>query len=407
MTIITDNQPQNQLIFAVCEKFLLFYPKNADFLYKNAFFQRRNALFGVSFLGLQAYNKYKLRICIYKMKFETEVYPVEQSTPSSNADLIVIGGGPAGIFAAFYAGMRQASVKIIESMPQLGGQLAALYPEKYIYDVAGFPKVRAQELVDSLVSQMSQFPVDVRLEEKVLKVEKLGERQFEVTTDQGQYTAKAIVITAGSGAFSPKRLELPEAARFEKKNLHYFIKDLNMFKGQRVLISGGGDSAVDWAMMLEPIAEQVTLIHRRDKFRAHEHSVEQLMKSKVRVATPKEIITLHGDEYIEAVTLKDTKSGEEEQIPVDAVIVNYGFNSSLGPIVEWGMNIEQGSIVVDTRMESSISGIFAAGDITTYPGKVKLIAAGFGEAPTAINNAKVYIDPEARLSPGHSSSMKR
>lgn len=322
-------------------------------------------------------------------------------------DILIIGGGPAGMFAAFYGGMRQASVRLIESMPQLGGQLAALYPEKYIYDVAGFPKVTAQELVNSLKKQMDHFNPDVRLEEKVLGVEKLDERLFAVTTDKGVHHAKSVIVTAGVGAFEPRRLELPEAAQYEKSNLHYFVSDLQQFKGQRVLISGGGDSAVDWALMLEPIAEQVTLIHRRDKFRAHEHSVEQLMNSKVQVITPTEITALHGDaSRIERVTLTNTKSKEAMELDVDAVIVNFGFVSSLGPISEWGLNIEGGSIIVDSRMETNIPGLFAAGDITTYPGKLKLIAVGFGEAPTAINNAKVYIDPSAKLSPGHSSSMK-
>lgn len=172
------------------------------------------------------------------------------------------------------------------------------------------------------------------------------------------------------------------------------------------MISGGGDSAVDWALMLEPIAEKVTLIHRRDKFRAHEHSVENLMNSKVNIVTPTEITKLQGSDRIEQVTLKDIKTGEETVHDVDAVVVNFGFVSSLGPIAEWGLNIENGSIVVDSRMETNIPGIFAAGDITTYPGKLKLIAVGFGEAPTAINNAKVYIDPTAKLSPGHSSNLK-
>lgn len=321
-------------------------------------------------------------------------------------DIIIIGGGPTGMFAAFYGGMRQTSVKILESMPQLGGQLSALYPEKYIYDVAGFPKVRAQELVDSLVQQMNHFPVNVCLEEKVLKVEKKDERLFEITTEKAVHCCKALIITAGVGAFEPRRLELPEAASFERKNLHYFVSDLHAFKGQKVLISGGGDSAVDWALMLEPIAEQVTLIHRRDKFRAHEHSVETLMKSKVNVITPKEITKLHGTDRIEKVTLQDVKKGSVLDIDVDAVIVNFGFVSSLGPIAEWGFEIDNGSIIVDSRMETSIPGIFAAGDVTIYPGKLKLIAVGFGEAPTAINNAKVYIDPEAKLSPGHSSNMK-
>ncbi len=310
------------------------------------------------------------------------------------------------MFAAFYAGMRQASAKIIESMPQLGGQLSALYPEKYIYDVAGFPKVRAQELIDNLSQQMNLFPTEVCLEEKVVKVEKKEERLFEVTTNKGVHYSRAVVITGGIGAFQPRKLDLPEASRYENSNLHYFVKDLQAFAGQKVVITGGGDSAVDWALMLEPVAEQVTLVHRRDKFRAHEHSVETLMQSRVNVVTPKEIVQLHGEDRIHKVTLKDIQSGELTEMETGAVIVNFGFVSSLGPITEWGLAIENGSIVVDSRMETSIPGIFAAGDITTYPGKLKLIAVGFGEAPTAINNAKVYIDPKARLSPGHSSNMK-
>ncbi|MCA0755524.1 NAD(P)/FAD-dependent oxidoreductase [Paenibacillus sp. N4] len=321
-------------------------------------------------------------------------------------DLVIIGGGPAGLFAAFYGGMRQASVKLIESMPQLGGQLAALYPEKYIYDVAGFPKVTAQELVDRLKEQLELFKPEICLEEKVTNVVKRDERLFEVMTDKSVHYAKAVIITAGVGAFEPRRLELPGADKYEKKNLHYFVGDLQRFKGQKVLVSGGGDSAVDWALMLEPIAESVTLIHRRDKFRAHEHSVDTLMKSKVQILTPKEITALHGDEFIRKVTLSDVKTKQTAELDVDAVIINFGFVSSLGPIADWGIRIENGSIAVDTRMETNIAGIFAAGDVTTYPGKLKLIAVGFGEAPTAVNNAKVYVDPGAKLSPGHSSNMK-
>jgi thioredoxin reductase (NADPH) len=324
----------------------------------------------------------------------------------SEVDILIIGGGPAGLFAAFYAGMRQASVKIIECMPQLGGQLTALYPEKYIYDVAGFPKITAQELVNNLLEQMKLFPVQVNLEEKVLNVVKKAERSFEVTTNKGVHYAKAVIITAGVGAFAPRKLELEGAEKYEKTNLHYFVSDLNAFEGQKVLISGGGDSAVDWALMLEPIAERVYLVHRRDQFRAHEHSVEKLKESNVKIITPVEIVGLQGAERIESVVIRDTKTNETTEIQVDAVIVNYGFVSSLGPIAEWGLKIEKGSIVVDTRMETNIPGIFAAGDIATYPGKLKLIAVGFGEAPTAVNNAKVYIDPNARLSPGHSSNMK-
>ncbi|OUS67949.1 ferredoxin--NADP(+) reductase [Paenibacillus sp. MY03] len=324
----------------------------------------------------------------------------------TNSDVAIIGGGPSGMFAAFYGGMRQMSVTLIESMPQLGGQLAALYPEKYIYDVAGFPKVKAQELVDNLKKQMELFRTDVRLEEKVLAVRKLGERSFEIITDRAIHQSKAVIITAGVGAFEPRRLELEEAARFENSNLHYFVRDLERFRGKKVLISGGGDSALDWSLMLEPVAERVTLVHRRDKFRAHEHSVEMLLHSKVNVVVPTEITAFHGEECIERVELTDVKTQTTTLVEVDEVIVNFGFVSSLGPIREWGLVVEGGSLVVDTKMETNIPGIFAAGDISTYPGKLKLIAVGFGEAPTAINNAKVYIDPDAKLSPGHSSNMK-
>lgn len=320
-------------------------------------------------------------------------------------DITIIGGGPAGLFTAFYGGMRQASVKIIESMPQLGGQLTALYPEKFIYDVAGFPKVRAQELVDGLKQQISQFDPTVCLEEKVENVVKRTDSILEITTDKGIHFSKSVIITAGVGAFEPRKLEHPDAKKYEKSNLHYFVTDLNAFKGQKVLVVGGGDSAVDWALMLEPIAQDVTLIHRRDKFRAHEHSVEQLMASKVKVTTPYEITKIQGSDRIERVTIQHNVTKEEKVLHVDAVIVNFGFISSLGPIKNWGLQLEKGSIVVNSKMETNIPGIYAAGDIATYPGKVKLIAVGFGEAPTAVNNAVAYFNPDAKVQPGHSSSM--
>jgi ferredoxin/flavodoxin---NADP+ reductase len=321
-------------------------------------------------------------------------------------DITIIGGGPTGLFAAFYGGMRQASVKIIESLPQLGGQLSALYPEKYIYDVAGFPKIRAQELIDNLKEQMAKFNPTVCLEQSVEKLEKLEDGTFKLTTNKEIHYSKTVIITAGNGAFQPRRLELENAMQYEGKNLHYFIDDLNKFAGKKVLVCGGGDSAVDWALMLEPIAEKVTIVHRRDKFRAHEHSVENLMKSKVEVKTPFVPVELIGDENsIKQVVLEEVKAGTKETIDVDAVIVNYGFISSLGPIKEWGLEIEKNSIKVNSKMETNILGIYAAGDICTYEGKVKLIACGFGEAPIAVNNAKAYIDPNAKVQPLHSTSM--
>ncbi|MDN3019795.1 NAD(P)/FAD-dependent oxidoreductase [Paenibacillus sp. BSR1-1] len=321
-------------------------------------------------------------------------------------DITIIGGGPVGLFTAFYGGMRQASVKIIESLPQLGGQLSALYPEKYIYDVAGFPKVRAQELINNLKEQMAKFEPSVALEQSVEKLEKQEDGTFKLTTNKEVHFSKTVIITAGNGAFQPRRLELESAIQYEKKNLYYFIEDLNQFAGQKVVVFGGGDSAVDWALMLEPIAEKVTIVHRRDKFRAHEHSVENLFNSKVDVKTPYVPAELIGDEDgIKQVVLNAANGEGKETIDVDAVICNYGFVSSLGPIKEWGLEIVKNSIAVNSKMETNIPGIYAAGDICIYDGKVKLIACGFGEAPTAVNNAKSFIDPKAKVQPLHSSSM--
>lgn len=325
----------------------------------------------------------------------------------SDTDIVIIGGGPAGLFAAFYGGMRNASVTLIESLPQLGGQLAALYPEKYIYDIAGFPKVTAKELAERLDEQMRHFPVNVRLNERVLQVNKLAERQFEVVTDRAVHHARAVIITGGIGMFEPRRLEAKNSVAYEENGLHYTVGELRRFEGRKVLISGGGDSAVDWALMLEPIAESVTLVHRRDKFRAHEHSVQKLLESTVLMKTPWEVLGLTGEKHLERALLRHVVTGETEEIAVDDVVVSHGFISAPGPIADWGLEMSGGSIVVDSRMETSIPGIFAAGDITSYPGKLKLIAVGFGEAPTAVNNAKVYIDPSAKLSPGHSSHMQR
>ncbi|EFI83896.1 Ferredoxin--NADP reductase 2 [Listeria grayi] len=321
-------------------------------------------------------------------------------------DITIIGGGPVGLFAAFYAGMRKASVKIIESLPQLGGQLSTLYPEKYIYDIPGFPAVRAQELVNNLTEQMQPFDPTVCLGEAVQAVEKQADGTFEITTETDIHYSKSIIITAGNGAFQPRRLELEEAKQYEGKNLHYFINDLSRFSGRRVAVCGGGDSAVDWALMLEPIAAEVSIIHRRNAFRAHEHSVSNLEKSNVKIMTPFIPTSIVGDESgLSAIALDEVKGDKKELLEVDDFIINYGFVSSLGPIKDFGLDLERNSIVVNSKMETNIPGIYSAGDICTYDGKVKLIATGFGEAPTAVNNAMHFIDPKARVQPMHSSSL--
>ncbi|RDW20955.1 NAD(P)/FAD-dependent oxidoreductase [Oceanobacillus chungangensis] len=321
-------------------------------------------------------------------------------------DITIIGAGPIGLFTAFYGGMRQASVKIIESLPQVGGQLSALYPEKYIYDVAGFPKVRAQDLVDNLEKQASVFEPSIVLNQAIDTVERLDDDSFKLTSNTGEiHYTRTIIITAGNGAFQPRRLNIGDSEQFEGNNLHYYVKDMNQFKGQHVALLGGGDSAVDWALMLEQVADKVTLIHRRDQFRAHEHSVAKLQASTVNIVTPFVPTEIMTSDKIERLILEEVKGDRKMELTVDSILCNYGFISTLGPIKEWGLDIEKNSIVVNSKMETNIPGIYAAGDICTYDGKVKLIATGFGEGPTAVNHAKQYIDPKARLQPKHSSDM--
>jgi len=322
-------------------------------------------------------------------------------------DLTIIGAGPAGLFTAFYGGMRQAKVKLIESLPHTGGQLTALYPEKYIYDVAGFPKIRAQQLVDNLEEQLNIFDTTtIALGETVETVEKLEDGTFKLTTTENKsHYSKVIIITAGNGAFAPRKLNIEGSEKYETTNLHYYVRDMQHFANKHVAILGGGDSAVDWALMLEPIAEKVTLIHRRDQFRAHEHSIQQLHQSSVDVLTPFVPTDIEGNDKIKTIVLQETRAEQITKLDVDSVICNYGFISKLVPIANWGLEIERNSIVVNPKMETNIEGIYAVGDINTFDGKVKLIATGFGEAPTAVNNAMQYIDPKARIQPRHSTSM--
>ena len=319
-------------------------------------------------------------------------------------DITIIGGGPTGLFASFYAGMREMSVKIIDSLPQLGGQLIELYPDKYIYDVGGFPKVLAKDFVANLVTQAHYAKPEIILGETALSAERDGDH-FILTTDKGVHLTRTILLTAGIGAFQPRKIGLKEESQFEGKTLHYSIKDLSIFKDQKVVVCGGGDSAVDWALMLESLASSVTLVHRRERFTAHETSVNQLMDSTVEVKTSLAVKAIEGENgEVEGITLA-SRDGSEEYVTADHLIVNYGNISSLGALKEWGLELDRNSINVNTRMETNIEGIYAAGDVTAFDGKVKLIATGLGEAPIAVNHAKAYVDPKARLQPLHSTSV--
>ena len=318
-------------------------------------------------------------------------------------DITIIGAGPAGMFAAFYAGMRNAKTKLIDSLPQLGGQLATLYPEKYIYDIPGFPKIKAGDLVQNLEKQLTTFNHQYCLEETVLHIEE-QEDYLEITTDKTTHYSKAVILALGNGSFQPRKLALPDAERFEGYGLDYFVTDLMKYAGRKVAIAGGGDSAIDWALMLEPIASEVYLIHRRPEFRAHEHSVSKLKDSSVNVLTPYVIEAIEGEHKVTGLSLQQVKGEDTVSLNVDALIVNYGFSSTLN-IKDWGLKSTRQGVFVGSDMRTSIPGVYGCGDIVLYDGKVDLIATGFGEAPTAVNNALHFIDPKTRTQPAHSTSL--
>lgn len=321
-------------------------------------------------------------------------------------DITIIGAGPVGMFAAFYGGMRNAKVKLIDSLPQLGGQVSMLYPEKDIYDIPALPVITGKELTTNLTVQQSRFDQTICLDEEVLNVEKDTKGIFELTTSKGTHYSNAVIIAAGNGAFSPRKLKLDEAEHYERKSLHYYVNNIEQFKNRTVMISGGGDSAVDWALTLEPIAKKVYLVHRRNKFRAHEHSISLLEQSSVEILTPFAPSSLSGEhQQIKTITLQESRSDNTKEVEVDDLLVNYGFTSSIGPMKHWGFEVTRNEIIVNTKMETTTPGIYAIGDICTYEGKIKLIATGFGEGPTAINNAMSYINPDERVQPMHSTSL--
>ena len=323
-------------------------------------------------------------------------------------DLTIIGAGPVGIYGAFYAGMHGMTTKIIEALPELGGQLAALYPEKYIYDLPGHPKIKAGEMVEQLKIQLEQFNdrIDVVTNTKVETVEKLEDGTFKICTNQECHYSRSIIITAGNGAFTPRKLDVESAEQF--KNIHYFVPTMDQFKGKDVVIFGGGDSAVDWSLMLDGVAKNVTVVHRRDEFRAHAASVEKLKASNVNILTPYVAARLTGDhDLVTAVELKNVTTNETMTVHADEVIDLYGFISSLGPIKEWDLALDKNSLCVDHRQQTSINGIFAAGDACTFDGKIKMITTGFGEVVVAINAAIAYAYPERVHHHKHSSAMMK
>lgn len=322
-------------------------------------------------------------------------------------DITIVGAGPAGLYATYYAGLRDMKTKLIDALPQLGGQLTALYPEKFIYDVAGFPKILAKELAENLIAQAMQYEPTIFLNEKIVKLEVLeNEKIIKLTSENGNaHFSKTVVLSLGIGAFVPRKLDIQDIEKLEGRGIHYIVKDRSIFKGKDILIIGGGDSAVDWALNLEGIAKRITLIHRRDVFKAHEDSLKKLFNSTVEVKTFYELKRVHGDEHVEGATIFDNRTGEEIYLDVQHILLFLGFLANLEFIQSWGLEIDKNAIKVNTKMETNIPGVYAAGDIVSYPGKLKLISTGFGEAAVAVNNAKNYIEPTAKYFPGHSSDF--
>jgi ferredoxin/flavodoxin---NADP+ reductase len=320
-------------------------------------------------------------------------------------DITILGGGPVGLFGLFYAGLRGLRAKLIDSLAELGGQLITLYPEKYIYDVAGYPRVLAKDLVKSCVEQGLRFNPAICLEEKVLDLTYHDDRLIRLRTDKGEHWTRSVVLAVGVGAFAPKKLDLPDIKRLEGHGIQYFVKEKGVFAGKTVMIVGGGDSAVDWALMLKDLAKKVTLIHRRDQFRAHEQSVQELLASPVEVKYFYELKAVHGSDHLEGVTIFHNKTGEETTHKADALILSLGFLADLGPVKHWGLVVENNAIVVNERMETNLPGVYAAGDVVTHPGKLKLITTGQGEVAIAVNFAATYINPDSKAFPGHSSTM--
>lgn len=322
-------------------------------------------------------------------------------------DVTIIGGGPAGMFAAFYCGLHELKAQLIESLPQLGGQVAALYPEKQIWDVAGLAGVTGQELIDRLKDQLTVAPVDQFTGETVNDVRKETDGTFTIKSAHRISHSKAVIIALGNGAFTPRKLALDGADQLEGRQLRYFVTKKQDFAGQRVAVLGGGDSAIDIALMLEPIAKQVYLVHRRDQFRGLEHTVTKLRQSTVELVTPflpKELMV--EDDNTVTIALKKMRSDDEAKLNVDRLVVNYGFTSNNAALSQWSLQLasERRLIKVDSTMQTNIDGVYAIGDGVTYPGKTALIATAFGEAPTAVTAIAKELYPKKRIAM-HSSSM--
>ena len=326
-----------------------------------------------------------------------------QTQVSHEVDLLVVGAGPTGLFAAYYAGFRGLSMAVVDSLPEPGGQVTAMYPEKMIFDVAGFPEIRGRDLVAALVEQAGQYEPLYLLGRHATTLSEVDSGLLVSLDEDTVVHAGAVLITAGIGEFTPR--PLPAGDGWVGRGVVHFIPELGVHSGHDVVVVGGGDSAFDWALALHPVARSVTLVHRRARFRAHPGMVSKVADLGVELITEAEVAEIRGDDAgVHEVELALT--GDQRRVlPAQTVVAALGFTADLGPIESWGLELEKRTIRVDSTMRTNRPRIYAAGDVAAYPGKVKLIATGFGEAATAVNNIAVELNPQAHLFPGHSSNM--
>lgn len=319
-----------------------------------------------------------------------------------DVDYAIIGAGPTGLYAAYYAGFRGWSTAVIDALPEVGGQITAMYPEKDIFDVAGFPSIRGRVLVEQLKEQADQYSPRYVLGEQATELHTADGGPVTLTTAQGStITAKALLITGGIGSFRPR--PLPAGGEWEGRGLVFFVPKPEDHADRDVVIVGGGDSALDWAHMLHPIARSVTVVHRRDQFRAHAAMVDKARDLGIALLTPCEVTAVRGQDRVAEVEITSKTDGTVTVLPAQTVVAALGFIANIGPIAGWGLDLEKRHLRVDTAMRTNRPQVFAAGDIAVYPGKVPLISIAFGEAALAVNNAAPIISPELGVFPGHSS----
>ncbi len=320
-----------------------------------------------------------------------------------NTDIIIVGAGPVGLFTVFEAGLLKMRCHLVDSLGQPGGQLTEIYPKKPIYDIPGYPSVLAGELIDNLMEQIAPFNPGFTLGERAETLEKVGEKMYRLTTSRGTVIeAPVICIAGGLGCFEPRKPPIPNIEKFEDRGVAYVIRDPEVYRDRKVLLAGGGDSALDWTIFLADVASEVTLVHRRDSFRGALDSVEKVQElaqsGRINLITNAQAVGIVGDDQVQGVTVKH-KTGDQEVIEVDEFVPLFGLSPKLGPIADWNLTIDKNAIEVDTRDYSTgVPGIYAIGDINTYPGKLKLILCGFHEGTMAVQSAFSYIYPDKKLS---------